>query len=61
MPQDRTKDGIGRGSLGDARPDKEGEESRTNGGQPPEDVEDRASVGTVKPEDYPEDQRAGGS
>jgi hypothetical protein len=32
----------------------------TPGGQPPEDVEDRPNVGTVKPEDYPRDQRAGG-
>lgn len=27
----------------------------TPGGQPPEDVEDRPVVGTVKPEDYPKD------
>jgi hypothetical protein len=31
----------------------------TPGGQPPEEVEDRPNVGTVKPEDYPRDQRAG--
>lgn len=30
----------------------------TPGGQPVEDVEDRPNVGTVKPEDYPPDQRA---
>jgi hypothetical protein len=30
------------------------------GGQPVEDVEDRANVGTVRPEDYPDDQRAKG-
>ena len=34
--------------AGDAEP---------NGGQPPEEVEDRPSVGTVRPEEYPEDQR----
>jgi hypothetical protein len=32
----------------------------TAGGQPAEEVEDRPNVGTVKPEDYPRDQRAGG-
>ena len=30
----------------------------TPGGQPPEPVEDRPNVGTVRPEDYPEDDRA---
>ena len=30
------------------------------GGQPPEPVEDRPNLGTVKPEDYPENDRAGG-
>ena len=33
---------------------------RTPGGQLQEDVEDRPSVSTVTPEDYPEDQRAKG-
>ena len=32
----------------------------TPGGQQPEEVEDRPNVGTVKPEDYPRDQRARG-
>ncbi|WP_186729246.1 hypothetical protein [Sphingomonas panacisoli] len=32
----------------------------TPGGQPVEKVEDRPNVGTVKPEDYPHDQRAKG-
>lgn len=32
----------------------------TPGGQPPEKVEDRPNVGTVKPEDYPADERANG-
>lgn len=31
-------------------------EQGANGGQEPEDVEDRPSVGTVKPEDYPKDR-----
>lgn len=30
-------------------------------GQKQEKVEDRPTVGTVKPEDYPEDQRAKGA
>lgn len=30
-------------------------------GQPQEDVEDRPSVGTTTPEDYPEDGRAKGA
>lgn len=33
----------------------------TPGGQPVEDVEDRPNVGTVRPEDYPPDQRAKGT
>lgn len=33
----------------------------TPGGQPVEDVEDRPNVSTVKPEDYPPDQRAKGA
>ena len=32
----------------------------TPGGQPPEPVEDRPNVGTVKPEDYPDIDRAAG-
>ena len=32
----------------------------TPGGQPPEPVEERPNVGTVKPEDYPLKDRAGG-
>ena len=31
----------------------------TPGGQPPEPVEDRPNVGTVTPEDYPVEDRAG--
>lgn len=34
------------------------EEPATPGGQPPEPVEDRPNVGTVRPEDYPEEDRA---
>lgn len=32
-----------------------GDENATPGGQPPEAVEDRPAVGSVKPEDYPDD------
>ena len=44
---------MSRGPLGDARPDAAEEDSRTEGGQPPEKVEDRPTGSTVKPEDYP--------
>ena len=33
-------------------------ESKTPGGLPPTPVEDRPNVGTVTPEDYPEEDRA---
>ena len=39
-------------STGDDRP-------TTPGGQTPERVEDRPNVGTVTPDDYPADRRAG--
>ncbi|MBO9574964.1 MAG: hypothetical protein J7494_04440 [Sphingobium sp.] len=45
-----------RGPLGDVLPGKEKQDPRTRGGLPPEKVEDRPNVGTVKPEDYPEQQ-----
>ncbi len=45
-----------RGPLGDVIPGRT-KDTRTGGGQPQEDVEDRPVVGQVKPEDYPEDQR----
>lgn len=38
----------------------ERKKSETIAGKP-EDVEDRPNVGIVKPEDYPEDQRAKGA
>jgi hypothetical protein len=47
-------DAPDRGPLGDARPSPDAPDPRTRGGQPQEDVEDRPSVGTVKPEDYPD-------
>lgn len=52
----RNPDEMPRGPLGDARPDAAEGDSRTGGGQPQEKVEDRPVVGTVKPEDYPEQQ-----
>jgi len=60
-PEDQQSvDSPRRGPLGDARPNKDDPDPRTAGGQPQEDVEDRPSVSTVTPEDYPEDQRAKG-
>lgn len=50
-----------RGPAGDARPNAQDPDPRTRGGQPQEDVEHRPSVGTVSPEDYPEDDRADSS
>jgi len=49
-----------RGPAGDARPNQNDPDPRTGGSLPQEDVADRPSVGTVTPEDYPEDQRASG-
>jgi hypothetical protein len=50
-----------RGPLGDARPDARPEPPKSHGGQPPEKVEDRPTVGTVKPEDYPAQERRDGA
>lgn len=52
----QTSGGIPRGPLGDARPDAADGDEGIQGGQPPEPVEHRTMVGTVKPEDYPEKQ-----
>lgn len=46
--------------LGDVLPEDGDIDPRTRGGQPPEKVEDRGTTGTVKPEDYPADDRARG-
>ena len=47
-----------RGPGGDVRPNGDDSDPRTGGGKSQEDVEDRPSVGTVKPEDYPDADRA---
>ncbi|WP_162854620.1 hypothetical protein [Sphingobium estronivorans] len=47
-----------RSPAGDVRPNQDDPDPRTRGGQPQEDVEDRPAVGKVKPEDYPERDRA---
>jgi len=49
-----------RGPLGDAQPTREGWKPGTPGSLPPRRVEDRPNVGTVKPEDYPEEDRKDG-
>lgn len=60
-PNDKQTDDLPRwGPAGDARPNGNDPDPRTRGGQPQEDVEDRPSVSTVTPEDYPQDQRAEG-
>jgi hypothetical protein len=54
---DREPDDLpARGPLGDVIPGRDEADPRTRGGQKPEKVEDRPTVGTVKPEDYPEQQ-----
>lgn len=50
-----------RGPSGDALPDAVDPHRQKEGPLKPEKVEDRPNVGTVKPEDYPEDQRARGA
>ena len=54
----QTDDMPRRGPAGAARPNDEDPDPRTRGGQPQEGVEDRPSVSTVTPEDYPEADRA---
>lgn len=51
---ENTKSEEKRGPLGDARPDSTEGDDRTGGGQPQEKPADRPNVGSVKPEDYPE-------
>lgn len=46
-----------RGPAGDVQPNYQDPDPRTRGGQPPEDVEDRGTVGSVEPDDYPEKDR----
>ncbi|WP_082594427.1 hypothetical protein [Sphingomonas sp. Root710] len=53
----QTEDMPRRGPAGDVRPNDQDPDPRTRGGQPQEAVEDRPVVGTVTPEDYPEDVR----
>lgn len=54
--------GMNKGKAGgtyggsDDRPKQDGD-ADTPGGQPPEKVSDRPNVSTVKPEDYPAEQR----
>lgn len=45
-----------RGPLGDARPDSSEAARNPRKGKTKEKVEDRPSVGTVTPEDYPSQQ-----
>ena len=47
-----------RGPAGDVQPNVQDPDPRTRGGQRQEKVEDRPSVGTVTPEDYPDADRA---
>lgn len=47
-----------RGPAGDMPPSEPDPDLRSRGGQPQEDVEDRPVVGSVKPVDYPAQDRA---
>lgn len=47
-----------KGPLGDVIPRADAPDDETSGGQKPEKVEDRPNVSQVKPEDYPEADRA---
>ncbi|WP_395396385.1 hypothetical protein WBP07_21065 (plasmid) [Novosphingobium sp. BL-8A] len=58
MTQSSEETDTGRGPLGDARPDAFDAHHQREGPQKPEALEDRPGVGKVRPEDYPEDQRA---
>lgn len=50
-----------RGPMGDARPDSFDPHKQNESGQKPQKLEDRPSESTVRPEDYPEDQRTKGA
>lgn len=54
-------DNVPRGPLGDGRPEATDKNIKTPGSLPPEKVEDRANVGTVRPEDYPREDRIAGN
>jgi hypothetical protein len=54
----QTKELPKRSPLGDVQPNADDLDPRTRGGNRQEDVEDRPSVGSVTPEDYPEADRA---
>jgi len=54
----QSEEKLRRGATGDVRPEHQDPDPGTRGGQPQEDVEDRPGVGTVTPEDYPEQDRA---
>lgn len=56
-PDPRQHSETPQGPLGDPLPGREKADPRTGGGQPQEDVEDRPHVGTVRPDDYPEQDR----
>ena len=53
------------GTYGDADKkspkEKDPDRSSGTGGQPPEKVEDRSNVSTVRPEDYPDEKRKNSS
>lgn len=48
------------GDVDERKEDKKPEDREPRGGQPQEPVEDRPNVGSTKPEQYPEEERAKG-
>jgi len=58
VPDDKqTRDLPRHGPAGDVRPNENDPDDRTGGGRRQEDVEDRPSVSSVTPEDYPQAER----
>lgn len=55
--QPETAPGVDRGTFGDAGHDNTEIDPRTCGSRKQEDVDDRENVSTVKPEDYPMQDR----
>jgi hypothetical protein len=52
-----SSDDTPHGTLGDARPDTDGDTAKTSGSLPPADVQDRENVSQVRSEDYPPGER----
>ena len=56
MTDEKPATDVDRGPLGEAEPRDSDPDPRTGGGMAQEKPEDRPNVGSVKPEDYPQDR-----